>query len=137
MNTTEASATRLTSDTHESASAFDAIETYFERGWTDGLPVVPPTPELVSAFLAAAKLQPDQIVGVEPVKGAVITAEKAAINAVMAGCKPEYMPVVVAAVEAIAEDQFSLHGHLSKHDGRWHPAGAERPGCRTARRQHR
>ncbi len=110
MNTTETSATRLTSDAHEVSSAFDAIESYFERGWTDGLPVVPPTPELVETFLAAAKLQPDQIVGVEPVKGAVITAEKAAINAVMAGCKPEYLPVVVAAVEAITEDRFSLHG---------------------------
>lgn len=110
MNTTDTSTTRLTSNTHEVSSAFEAIETYLERGWTDGLPVVPPTPELVEAFLAAASLQPDQIVGVEPVKGAVITAEKVAINAVMAGCKPQYMPVVAAAVEAITEDRFSLHG---------------------------
>ncbi len=101
---------RLTAETSEATDAFAAIESYFERGWTDGLPVVPPRPEAVEAFLDAANLQPDQILGVEPTKGAVITAEKAAINAVMAGCRPEYMPVVAAAVEAITEDQFSLHG---------------------------
>lgn len=101
---------RLTSGSQELSDAFEAIESYFERGWTDGLPVVPPTPEAVTKFLDAAKLQPDQILGVEPTKGGVITAEKAAINAVMAGCKAEYMPVVAAAVEAITEDQFSLHG---------------------------
>lgn len=101
---------RLTSEAQEVSDAFEAIESYFERGWTDGLPVVPPTPEAVEKFLNVANLQPDQILGVEPTKGAVITAEKAAINAVMAGCKPEYMPVVAAAVEAITEDKFSLHG---------------------------
>lgn len=92
------------------SDALAAIETYFERGWTDGLPVVPPTPEAVNGFLQAAHLEPDRILGVESTKGAVITAEKAAINAVMAGCRPEYMPVVAAAVEAITEDQFNLHG---------------------------
>ncbi len=101
---------RLTSETQQTADAFEAIESYFERGWTDGLPIIPPTPEAVELFLRTAKLQPDRILGVEPTKGAVVTAEKAAINAVMAGCKPEYMPVVAAAVEAITEDQFSLHG---------------------------
>ncbi len=101
---------RLTSDSQQVTDAFEAIETYFERGWTDGLPVVPPTSDAVSQFLEAASLQPDHVIGVEPTKGAVITAEKAAINAVMAGCRPEYFPVVVAAVEAITEDQFSLHG---------------------------
>ncbi len=102
--------TRLTSDSHEVGDAFEAIESYFERGWTDGLPVVPPTPDAVERFLAAASLQPEKVIGVEPTKGAVITAEKAAINAVMAGCRPDYMPVVAAAVEAITEDRFNLHG---------------------------
>lgn len=101
---------RLTSDSLELPGALEAIETYFEKGWSDGLPVVPPTPEAVSATLAAAGLAPDAILGIEPVKGAVITAEKAAINAVMAGCKPEYMPVVAAAVEAITQPEFNLHG---------------------------
>ena len=61
-------------------------------------------------MLSAANLAPDAILGVEPVKGAVVTAEKAAINAVMAGCKPEYMPVVAAAVDAITQPEFNLHG---------------------------
>jgi hypothetical protein len=102
--------TRLTSDSIEVPGALEAIETYFENGWSDGLPVVPPTPEAVTATLEAANLSPETILGVEPVKGAVITAEKAAINAVMAGCKPEYMPVVVAAIEAITQPEFNLHG---------------------------
>jgi hypothetical protein len=103
-------APRLTSNSIEVPSALEAIETYFEKGWSDGLPVVPPTPEAVSATLEAANLSPDAILGIEPVKGAVITAEKAAINAVMAGCKPKYMPVVAAAVDAITAPEFNLHG---------------------------
>jgi len=102
--------TRLTSESLELPSALEAIETYFENGWSDGLPVVPPTPEAVEATLEAASLAPDAILGIEPVKGAVVTAEKAAINAVMAGCKPEYMPVVAAAVDAITQPEFNLHG---------------------------
>lgn len=101
---------RLVSNEMKVPGALEAIELYFERGWTDGLPVVPPTPEAVNAFLDAARLQPDNILGVETTKGGVITAEKAAINAVMAGCKPEYMPVIAAAVRAMTEDQFGLHG---------------------------
>ncbi len=110
MTSSEPTTRRLTSKTSEASDAFEAIESYFERGWSDGLPVVPPTPQAVERFLEAAGLQPDQILGVEPTKGAVVTAEKATINAVMAGCKPEYMPVVAAAVEAITEDRFNLHG---------------------------
>jgi hypothetical protein len=101
--------TRLISESIDVKDAFEAIEAYFDRGWSDGLPVVPPTPEAVTAALDAAALAPDQILGVEPTKGAVVTAEKAAINAVMAGCRPEYMPVVAAAVEAITADEFNLH----------------------------
>ena len=103
------SPTRLTAASIEVADAVEAIEAYYERGWTDGLPVVPPTAEAVRACLDAAGLPPDRILGVETVKGAVVTAEKAAINAVAAGCRPEYMPVVAAAVEAITADEFNLH----------------------------
>ena len=110
INGTGTATKRLTSDVIQVSDAYEAIETYFERGWTDGLPIVPPTPDAVSAFLETAKLQPEQILGVETTKGGVITAEKTAINAVMAGCRPEYMPVVAAAVEAITTDQFNLHG---------------------------
>ena len=101
---------RLTSDSLEFPGPLEAIEACFENGWSDGLPVVPPTPEAVTVMLSAANLAPDAILGVEPVKGAVITAEKVAINAVMAGCKPEYMPVVAAAVDAITQPEFNLHG---------------------------
>ena len=101
---------RLHSELIEAPGPLEAIEIYFNKGWSDGLPVVPPTPESVSAILETANLSPEAILGIEPVKGAVITAEKAAINAVMAGCKPEYMPVIVAAVDAITKPEFNLHG---------------------------
>jgi hypothetical protein len=99
----------LTSNRLEFDDADDAIEHYFKQGWTDGLPVVPPTPEKVERFLEYAGRAPSEILGIEPTKGRVITAEKVAINAVMAGCLPEYFPVVLAAVEGICEPQFNLH----------------------------
>ena len=99
----------LTSNRLEFDDATEAIEFYFEQGWTDGLPVVPPTVEMVSRFLDYAGRPPSEIMGTEPTKGRVITVEKVAINAVMAGCMPEYFPVVLAAVEAICEPQFNLH----------------------------
>src|SRR5436309_13329907 len=79
----------------------------FRQGWTDGLPVVPPTAELVGAMLGGARLDPKQEIGFVAHRGVSITAEKVAINAVMAGCKREYMPVVVAAIEAIADPRWS------------------------------
>ena len=100
----------LTSKRLEFDDAAEAIEHYFAAGWTDGLPVVPPTAARVTEFLDYAGRAPSEIVGVEPTKGRVITAEKVAINAVMAGCLPEYLPVVLAAVEAMTEDQYSMHG---------------------------
>ena len=99
----------LTSDRFQFDDAGEAVEFFFRKGWTDGLPVVPPTVERVGEFLDYAGRSPSEIVGSEPTKGRVVTAEKAAINAVMAGCLPEYFPVVVAAVEAISEPEFNLH----------------------------
>ncbi|MCH8207392.1 MAG: hypothetical protein IH956_10375 [Chloroflexi bacterium] len=99
----------LTSNRLDFDDSGDALEHYFDRGWTDGLPIVPPTVEAVERFLESAGRSPSEILGTEPVKGRVITAEKAAINAVMAGCRPEYFPVVVAAVEAVCEPEFNLH----------------------------
>ena len=99
----------LTSDRFDFDDAAEAIEFYFEQGWTDGLPVVPPTPEKVARLLDAAGRSPAEILCTEPTKGRVITAEKAAINAVMAGCLPDYFPVVAAAVEAMNEPRFNLH----------------------------
>src|SRR2546426_10219537 len=81
----------------------DAIEFCFAQGWTDGLPVVPPTPDRVARMLEGARLDPKQEIGFVAHRAVSITAEKVAINAVMAGCKPEFMPVVVAAVERSGE----------------------------------
>ena len=90
--------------------AFAANEFYQDHGWTDGLPIVPPTDTLVRAFLEAARMAPSDVVGVEPVRRRRITAEKVAIAAVMAGCRPEYMPVVHAVVRALCDTAYGLHG---------------------------
>ena len=99
----------LTSNILEFNDSTDAIERYFREGWTDGLPIVPPTPDKVRQFLDYAARPPSEILGTEPTKGRVITVEKVAINAVMAGCLPQYFPAVLAAVEAMCEPQFNLH----------------------------
>jgi hypothetical protein len=87
-----------------------AIELCYERGWTDGLPVVPPTEAAVRQMLEAARLAPEQEIAFITNRQVAISAEKVAINAVMAGCRPEYMPVVVAAVEGIADPRWAYHG---------------------------
>jgi hypothetical protein len=91
----------------------DPVEVCFERGWTDGLPVTPPTDERVLAMLKGTTRRPDEGVGRIPPFLAECTVEKVAINAVMAGCKPEYMPVLLAALEAALEPVFTLHGVLA------------------------
>ncbi|MEH6670463.1 hypothetical protein [Halopseudomonas sp.] len=90
----------------------DPIEACHERGWSDGLPVVPPTPERVYRMLQGTSRKPDEVLGLMPPDLVPCTVEKVAINAVMAGCKPEYMPVVLAAVEAALIDEFGMHGLL-------------------------
>lgn len=90
----------------------DPLEACFERGWSDGLPVVPPTPERVWRMLQGTARRPDDILGLMPPDLVPCTVEKVAINAVLAGCKPEYMPVILAAVEAALVDEFGLHGVL-------------------------
>lgn len=91
----------------------DEMEACFDRGWTDGLPVVPPTPERVLRMLSGTARRADEIIGVVPPDLAACSVEKIAINAVMAGCKPEYLPVVIAAVEAALQDEFCMHGLLA------------------------
>ncbi|MEM7582917.1 MAG: thioredoxin family protein [Acidobacteriota bacterium] len=91
----------------------DDHEALFERGWTDGLPVVPPTPERVVRMLTGTDRAPDEIVATVPPNLVPCTVEKVAINAVMAGCKPEYLPVALAAVEAACSPGFGLHGLLA------------------------
>jgi len=96
----------------EVASLEDEIESCFERDWSDGLPVVPPTPTRVYRMLQGTKRSPDEVIGLIPPDLNPCTVEKVAINAVMAGCKPEYLPVVLAAVEAALIDEFCMHGLL-------------------------
>ncbi len=91
----------------------DPIESAFARGWSDGLPVVPPTPERVLRMLQGTRRAPSDVVAVVPPDYAECTVEKVAINAVMAGCRPEYLPVVLAAVEAVCTDAFNIHGVLA------------------------
>ena len=83
------------------------------RGWSDGLPLVPPTPERVARMLAGTTRDPDDVVAVVPPDLVECTVEKAAANAVLAGCTPEYLPVVLAAVEAACTDEFNIHGVLA------------------------
>jgi hypothetical protein len=88
----------------------DAMELLFESGWTDGLPVIPPTPRNVQRMLTGTARQPDELIGRIPPKGGRATVEKIAINAVMAGCKPAYLPVVITAVEALLDDRCNTRG---------------------------
>ena len=91
----------------------DEIETCFARGWSDGLPVVPPTEERVLRMLSGTTRAPDELVGIVPPNYNKCTVEKVAINAVLAGCKPEYLPVVLAAVETALTEAFCMHGLLA------------------------
>jgi hypothetical protein len=100
----------LASIRHRVADPGEAIEYCFAQGWTDGLPVVPPTVERVEAMLAAARLDPSQEIAYIAHRAVSVTAEKVAINTVMAGCRPEYMAVVAAAIEAIGDPRWSYHG---------------------------
>ena len=88
------------------------MEALFERGWSDGLPVVPPTEARVLRMLEGTTRDPQDVVAIIPPDLIPATVEKIAINAVMAGCKPEYLPVVLAAVEAACTDHFNIHGLL-------------------------
>ena len=97
----------------EFASAEDEFEAMFSRGLTDGLPVVPPTPERVMRMLSGTSRLPQEVVAIAPPDLVELTIEKIAINAVMAGCLPEYLPWVIAAVEAICTDEYNIHGVLA------------------------
>jgi hypothetical protein len=91
----------------------DSAEVAFDRGWTDGLPITPPTDLRVARMLSGTPRTPDEILGAIPPNLIDCTIEKAAINAVMAGCRPEYFPVVLASIEAALKPEFSMHGLLA------------------------
>jgi hypothetical protein len=95
--------------TFEFSGAGDDVDAlYQERGWTDGLPIVPPTEARVAACLRYTDRDPRDLIGVLPPRQGEATVEKIAVNAVMAGCKPEYFPVVLTAIEALADPLFNL-----------------------------
>ncbi len=95
---------------------FESIEQFLKRtyehaydqGWTDGLPVIPAVPGFVQEFVAASGRAGDELIGILPPRKGCATIEAIAINAVMAGCRPEYMPVIIAAVDAMTDPTFPL-----------------------------
>ena len=97
----------------EVAEMEDPMEIAYDRGWTDGLPTVPPTDLRIARMLSGTTRKPDEIIGLIPPNLAECSIEKVAISAVMAGCRPEYMPVVLAVVEAALKPEFSMHGLLA------------------------
>ena len=91
----------------------DEFEFMFDQGFSDGLPLVPPTPERVLAMLAGTSRDAQEVLGEMAPNMGTVTVEKVAINSVMAGCKPEYLPVVLAATEAILTDDYNIHGVMA------------------------
>ncbi|MFQ5415988.1 MAG: thioredoxin [Myxococcota bacterium] len=104
---------KLRSRRVELAPLEDEFEAMFQRGWSDGLPLVPPTEKRVLAMLEGSARDPEEIVAVVPPDLVPCSVEKVAVNAVMAGCLPETLPVVLAAVEAACTDAFNIHGLLA------------------------
>jgi len=101
----------LTAKPVEIEGDFEDVNTYFlEHGWGDGLPVVPPTQARVDAMIEASGRNRLDVVGRVAPRWGIATVEKVAINATMAGCRPDYFPVVLAAVEAVIEEPFDLYG---------------------------
>ncbi|MCL4534000.1 MAG: hypothetical protein M1370_02440 [Bacteroidetes bacterium] len=107
----------LTSARYEVDDPGEAIEFCYRQGWTDGLPVVPPTEEAVRQMLEYAGREPQEIIGAIPVRRRVVTAEKVAINAVMAGCLPAYFPVVLAVMEAALQVPNQVHSWAASTSG--------------------
>ncbi len=103
----------------ETDASYDAINDYFyEQGWTDGLPIVPPTEARVAAMLTSMPGDANELISVVPPKMGRATLRQVAVNAVMAGCRPEYLPVVVAALRAVSEPAYGLaHRQTTTHAG--------------------
>ena len=93
--------------------ADDVDEFMFDQGFTDGLPVVAPSPERVVRMLGGTRRDAQEVVAIVPPNMGEASVEKIAINAVLAGCKPEYLPVVIASVEAVCTEQFNAHGVMA------------------------
>lgn len=110
-------AAELQSTRYDVADMAAAVGFYFDKGWTDGLPVVVPTENAIWGMLESAGLEPQTEITFIENRQVSVTAEKVAINGVMAGCKPEYMPVLVAAVEAMGDPLWSYHGPATSTGG--------------------
>jgi len=102
----------MTERTLDADTCIDVIERMYETGWSDGLPVVPPTRSRVADFVSASGRAADQLIGSIPPMGGQATVQKIAANAVMAGCRPEYMPVLIAAVDALLDRSVNVGGML-------------------------
>ncbi len=107
----------ISASTVQLGQEIDPVEYCHEQGWTDGLPVVPPTPERVRAMVSAAGRDGQEVLGVLPPIGSEVTVEKVAINAVLAGCLPEYFPVVLTAIECLTRRERSVAGMLTTIHG--------------------
>ena len=94
-----------------------ALDYCYEQGWTDGLPVMPPVIERVEATLAYEGRPPEAVIATHPATGLQLSVHAAAVNAVMAGCLPEYFPVLVAAFEAMDKPDFNFHGSTASTGG--------------------
>ncbi len=101
---------KLQAEKFEAPDDIWAAQAFFEeKGWGDGLPIIPPTEDRVARMLAATSADAQDVVGIVPPRWAPATIEKIAINAVMAGCMPAYMPLLLAAVEALTDSKLNLY----------------------------
>ncbi len=99
-------------------NVFEFFDLYYENGWTDGLPVYPPTERRVGNMLRFSDREASDVVAIIPPRNGAATVEKIAINAVMAGCRPEYLPILITAVEAIVQPEYNLYGRqTTTHPG--------------------
>ncbi len=105
---------KITADDYESAlESFNQL--YLDSHWGDGLPLIPPTEQAVKRMLLGTKRSPAEVIGLVPYRNGIATVEKIAINAVMAGAKPEYLPVIIAAMECLTEE--STYTHMMSSEG--------------------
>lgn len=97
---------------------YSVMQYFWDQGWTDGLPIVAPTPDRVEAFITASGLDPESLIGTYQTRATALTVEKLAVNGVMAGCKPEYMPVLVAAFEGLTDPSYRMN-HMASLGSPW------------------
>src|SRR5579862_3713631 len=91
-------------------SFYDAVEFFFDKPWSDGMPVIPPTQDRVDQFLRGTPREASEEIGLVPPNFEPLTVRRIAEHAVMAGARPEYMPVLIGAMRAILDDKLNMHG---------------------------